>query len=83
MSDEVDVEVSAWVKIGDTSRIEYDVYRDGQVQFTIGDGDRFLLATSKYGLQNFVAHANEALRAVREASAHRDEGYTSSSILLD
>jgi len=73
MSDEVDVEISAWIKIGDTSRIEYAVYRDGSAEFTIGDGDRFLLVTTKYGLQNFVAHANEALRAAREAIAHSNE----------
>lgn len=77
MSDEVDVEVSTWVKIGYTSRIEYEVYRDGNVEFSIGDSDRFLLVTSTYGLQNLVAHANEALRAVREATALRNEDFTS------
>ncbi|MGQ0778108.1 MAG: hypothetical protein ACT4NY_27470 [Pseudonocardiales bacterium] len=69
MSSDPDLQICAWVKIGDTSEIDYEVAGDGQVEFSIGGCDEFLLVTSEYGLQNFVAHANEAHRATRVSRA--------------
>jgi len=73
MSSYSDVLVSAWVKIGDTTSIEYDVFSAGEVEFTVGGRKGFMLVATEGGLQNFLVHAEEALRAVRDAIAQGDE----------
>ncbi|MGH3931693.1 MAG: hypothetical protein ACRDTF_17165 [Pseudonocardiaceae bacterium] len=67
MKDDTDVEIGAWIKIDDTSRIDYDVYPDGQVEFCLGGNDRFVLVTTELGLQNLITHAGQALQEVRES----------------
>ena len=71
MSD--DVEVSAWVKIGETSRIDYHVYQDGRVEFCVGGPEGFVLDTDELGLQHLIVHVEQALRAVRDAITGNDE----------
>ena len=74
LSSDVDVEISAWIKISDASRIDYSVYRDGQVEFSVGGPGGFVLVTTEGGLRHFMVHAEEALRAAQSAIACNDEG---------
>jgi hypothetical protein len=62
------VEVSAWVKIGSSTSIDYHVFNDGLVEFSIGRGD-FDLVTTERGLHNLLVHGEQALRAARSAIA--------------
>ena len=50
------------------------MYPDGQVEFSVGGHDGFVLATSEPGLQNLIVRAEEALRAVRGAITGNDKG---------
>ncbi|MGH3717440.1 MAG: hypothetical protein ACRDRI_01095 [Pseudonocardiaceae bacterium] len=68
-----DVDVSAWVRIDETSRIHYHLSYEGQVEFCVGDSDELVLDTDELGLQHFIAHAEQALRALRDANASDDE----------
>ena len=65
------VQVSAWVKIDDSTSIDYHVFDHGQVEFSLG-GDVDLVATER-GLHNLVTHAQEALRAAQDTIARDDE----------
>ncbi|MPZ64629.1 MAG: hypothetical protein GEU83_03610 [Pseudonocardiaceae bacterium] len=67
------VEVSAWVKIGDSTDIDYHVFPDGLVEFSIGGRDGFDLVTTEPGLHTLLIHGEEALRAARSALADTDE----------
>ncbi len=67
------VKVSAWVKIGDGADIDYDVCNEGEVEFSVGGSDGFVLATTELGLHNLVDRAQEALRAVQSATACNDQ----------
>lgn len=70
-----DVEVTAWVKIGDSATIDYHVVvNEGQVEFSVGDPDGFDLVTTERGLHNLVTHAQEALREIQDAVARNNEG---------
>jgi hypothetical protein len=68
------VEVTAWVKIGDGATIDYHVCDEGEVEFSVGGRDGFVLATSELGLHNLVGRAQEALREVQGAVACNDQG---------
>lgn len=65
MRTDSDVEVSAWIKIGDSTEIDYDVFADGQIELLIGGRGGFELVTTEQGLQNLLVHLEEALRAAR------------------
>ncbi len=65
MRTDSDVEVSAWIKIGDSTEIDYDVFADGQIEFSLGGRGGFDLVTTEQGLQHLLAHFGEALRAAR------------------
>jgi hypothetical protein len=67
------VKIGAWVKIGDGVTIDYYVCNEGEVEFSVGGHDGFVLATSELGLRNFVERAQEALREVQSAVARNDE----------
>ena len=69
-----DVGVSAWVKIGDRATIDYHVCDEGEVEFSVGGHDGFVLATTELGLHNLVDRAQEALREVQSTVARNDEG---------
>jgi hypothetical protein len=66
------VQVSAWVKIGDSTTIDYHVFDHGSVEFSLGD-EVDLVATEQ-GLSTLVDCAQEALRAVQDAVARDEEG---------
>jgi len=74
MSTSSNVKVSAWIKIGARTKIDYFVSDDGQIEFSIGGRDGFDLVTSEQGLQNLLVHLEEALRAARSAITLHDEG---------
>ncbi len=74
MSSGSKVLVSAWVKIRDTTRIDYHVCREGEVEFAVGGHDGFTLVTTELGLHNLVDRAQAALREVQGAAARNDEG---------
>lgn len=65
--------VSAAIEIDDTTRISYQAFRSGHVEFSIGNGE-FDLFTTEGGLSHLVEHAQEALRDVRIAIARNDDG---------
>lgn len=73
MHSDEDLLVSAWVRIGDATRVDYDVFPNGTVEFSIGDQEGLALVTTERGLQNFLDHAGQALLAVQEAIASSDE----------
>ncbi len=73
MNSSSEVLVSAWVKIRDTTRIDYHVCRGREVEFSVGGHDRFMLVTTELGLHNLVERAQAALREVQSAAAHNDE----------
>lgn len=66
-------EVSAWVKIGDSATIDYHVCAEGEVEFSVGGHDGFVLATTERGLSNLVDRAQEALREAQSVVARNDE----------
>jgi hypothetical protein len=74
MANGSDVGVSAWVKIGDRATIDYHVCDEGEVEFSVGGRDGFVLATSELGLHNLVDRVQEALREVQSAVVRHDEG---------
>ncbi|MGH3711283.1 MAG: hypothetical protein ACRDRQ_24970 [Pseudonocardiaceae bacterium] len=57
--------VSTWVKVCDTTRIDYHVCNEGEVEFSIGGRHGFVLATTELGLHNLADRAQEALREVQ------------------
>ncbi|MGH3669527.1 MAG: hypothetical protein ACRDSH_02660 [Pseudonocardiaceae bacterium] len=59
------VEVTAWVKISDSATIDYHVFEDGLVEFSVGGCEGFDLATTEGGLRILVARAQEALEKVQ------------------
>jgi len=63
------VQVGAWVKIGDTTRLDYRVFRDGTVELCVGEDDALMLVTTEHGLRRLLVHADAALRAVQGAIA--------------
>lgn len=69
MSSDVDVEISSWVRISDASRIDYSVYRDGQVEFSAGGPDCFVPVTTDGSLRHFMVHAEESSPCGSEAAA--------------
>jgi hypothetical protein len=73
------VQVSAWVKIDDSTAIDYHVFDHGQVEFSLG-GEVDLVTTER-GLRILVDRAQEALRAVQEAVVRDDEGRPTAQIL--
>jgi hypothetical protein len=73
MSTSSNVKVSAWIRIGARTKIDYFVSDDGQIEFSIGGRDGFDLVTTEQGLQNLLVHLEEALRAARGAITRNDE----------
>lgn len=74
MNNSPEVLVSAWVKIGDTTRIDYHVFFcEREVEFSVGGHDGFMLATTELGLHHLVDRAQAALREVQGAAARNDE----------
>ncbi|MGH3978946.1 MAG: hypothetical protein ACRDRZ_08085 [Pseudonocardiaceae bacterium] len=74
MRSDSDVQISAWIKIGSSTDIDYSVHDDGLVEFSIGGRDGFDLVTTERGLQNLLVHGEDALRMARRAIARNDEG---------
>ncbi|MCA1672858.1 MAG: hypothetical protein LC799_11880 [Actinobacteria bacterium] len=68
------VEVSAWIEIGASTHIEYDVFDDGQIELLVGGRGGFELVTTEQGLQNLLVHLEEVLHAARSAISRNDEG---------
>lgn len=68
-----DVEVSLWVKISETNHIRYHVFPGGRVEFRVGETDGLTLDTDEPGLVHFIAHAEQALLALRDAIASDGE----------
>ena len=46
------VQVSAWIKIGESTGVEYDVFDDGQIELLVGGRGGFELVTTEQGLHN-------------------------------
>ncbi len=65
------VEVTAWVKIGDGTTIDYHVCGEEEVEFYVGGHDRFVLVTTERGLHNLVDRVQEALREVQNVVVTR------------
>ena len=74
MSTSSNVKVSAWIRIGARTKIDYLVSDDGQIELSIGGRDGFDLVTTEEGLQNLLVHLEKALRAARSAITRNDEG---------
>ncbi len=72
MRTDSDIEVSAWIKIGDSTEIDYDVFTDGQIEFSLGGHGGFDLVTTEQGLQHLLVHLEDALRAARRVIVRND-----------
>jgi hypothetical protein len=80
MSTSSNVKVSAWIKIGARTKIDYFVSDNGQIELSIGGRDGFDLVTTEEGLQNLLVHLEEALRAARSAITRNDEGSATNDV---
>ncbi len=68
-----DVEVSAWIKIGDSTEIDYDVFADGQIELSLGGHGEFELVTTEELAEPPRPPRGGSSRA-RSAITRNDEG---------
>ena len=80
MRTDSDIEVSAWIKIGDSTEIDYDVFTDGQIEFSLGGRNGFDLVTTEQGLQHLLVHLEDALRTARRVIVRNDEGRATNDV---
>ncbi len=81
MESDSGVEVSAWIEIGASIDVEYDVFDDGQIELLVGGRGGFELVTTEQGLRNLLVHLEEVLRAARNVITRNDEGHPSNDLI--